>query len=107
MYKRHTMAYTRNMKVLSWSREKNQLLRRQRSISFEEVEQAIAEGKAIEILEHPNKLTYPNQKILVVLIRNYVYLVPFVEDETSYFLKTIIPSRKATKKFKKNPIIER
>lgn len=59
----------------------------------------IENGKLLDLLEHPNKIKYPNQKILVVEYQSYVYLVPMVESEKEYFLKTIIPSRKATKKY--------
>ena len=78
---------------------KNNLLKEERDISFEEVLTAIDEGGLLDILEHPNKGKYPHQRIFVVNTENYVYLVPFVEDEEKVFLKTIIPSRKATKKY--------
>ena len=60
---------------------------------------AIDEGSILNIVEHPNKKKYPNQKLFIVDINNYAYLVPFVEDKEKIFLKTIIPSRKATKKY--------
>lgn len=70
-----------------------------RDVSFEEVLIAIDEGGLLDIIDHPPKTRYPSQKIFVVNINNYAYLVPFVEDEEKVFLKTIIPSRKATKKY--------
>jgi hypothetical protein len=68
-------------------------------VSFEEVEMAIEQGNLLDIVAHPNRTKYPNQKIFVVRLLDYVYLVPFVEDQSSFFLKTIIPSRKATKQY--------
>lgn len=87
------------MKYFDWDPEKNAQLREQRNVTFEDVLIAINEGNILDISEHPNKKKYPGQKIFVVDITGYVYLVPFVEDEEKIFLKTIIPSRKATKKY--------
>jgi len=87
------------VKYFDWSEEKNDLLKSEREISFEDVLIAIFEGKLLDVLEHPNKQRYPNQKIFAVDIGDYAYLVPFVEDDEKIFLKTIIPSRKATKKY--------
>jgi hypothetical protein len=87
------------MKYFNWSPEKNRQLKSERNISFEVILLQIENGKLLDLLEHPNKIKYPNQKILVVEYRSYVYLVPMVESEKEYFLKTIIPSRKATKKY--------
>lgn len=75
------------------------MLKLEREVSFEEVVLAIEEGDLLDILENLNKQKHPNQKILVVNINNYAYLVPFIEDEEKIFFKTIIPSRKATKKY--------
>lgn len=87
------------MKYFDWSEEKNKSLKKERDICFEDVLIAINQGKILDVLKHPNKKRYPNQKIFVVNINNYVYLVPFVEDEEKIFFKTIIPNRKATKKY--------
>ncbi len=87
------------MKTYSWSSEKNKLLKEERGISFEEVVYNIQLGNEVDIFEHPNQDRYPGQKISVVLIEGYAYLVPFIETEEEIFLKTIIPSRKATKKY--------
>ncbi len=85
------------MKLLRWNTGKNASLRSERGVSFEEIEVAIEQGNLLDIVAHPNRAKYPNQKIFVVRLLDYVYLVPFVEDQISFFLKTIIPSRKATK----------
>ncbi|MEW8693106.1 MAG: BrnT family toxin [Candidatus Thiodiazotropha endolucinida] len=87
------------MKTFAWSSEKNELLKTERGISFEEVVLNIQLGNEVDILEHPNQERYPGQQISVVVIEGYVYLVPFVENEEEVFLKTIIPSRKATKQY--------
>ena len=79
--------------------DKNDELIRERGISFEEIVFCIMHDGLLDIIEHPNKENYPNQKIFIVNIDDYVYLVPFVEDEKIIFLKTIIPSRKMTKKY--------
>jgi uncharacterized DUF497 family protein len=87
------------MKFYSWNPDKNKLLQQERGISFEEIVFHIQSGDEIEIFDHPNQERYPKQKISVVVVEGYVYLVPFVETEEGIFLKTIIPSRKATKKY--------
>lgn len=85
------------MKYFDWSNEKNEELIKDRGISFEEVVFCIMHDGLLDIIEHPNKDKYPNQNIFIVEIDNYVYLVPFVEEDGFVFLKTIIPSRKMTK----------
>lgn len=87
------------MRYFDWNSEKNENLRIERNVSFEDVLIAIYENRLLDILEHKNQKRYPNQKILVVAIRGYVYLVPCVIDNEKIFLKTIIPNRKATKKY--------
>jgi uncharacterized DUF497 family protein len=87
------------MKYFSWNNEKNQLLKTERNISFEEVVFQIEKKRILDIVEHPNQEKYKGQKIFIISIHNYVYLVPFMESEEEIFLKTIIPSRKATKKY--------
>ncbi len=87
------------MKTYAWDPEKNELLRQTRGISFEDVVFHIEAGDAVEIFEHPNQSKYPGQRVIVVRVEEYAYLVPYVEHEEEVFLKTIIPSRKATKKF--------
>ena len=73
----------------------------EREICFEDVVVAISEGNVLDILTHHNPAKYPNQKVYVVSVHEYIYLVPFVEDETKIFLKTIYPSRKLTKQYLK------
>lgn len=87
------------MKSLSWNSEKNQRLRNERGVSFEEVVLHIERGDLLDVLEHPNQEKYPGQRVFVVNMDNYAYLVPFVESENEVFLKTIIPSRKATNEY--------
>jgi len=85
-------------KIFNWSPDKNLLLLRDRGISFERIVFEIGCGNELEVLEHPNQEKYPGQKISIVEVGDYVYAVPFVETESEIFLKTIIPSRKATRK---------
>ena len=87
------------MPQFSWNDEKNQMLQHQRGISFEEVVFHIESGDVLIVIDHPNQERYPGQRIFVVNIRDYAYLVPFVESEPEFFLKTIIPSRKATRDY--------
>jgi len=87
------------VKYFNWNTEKNIRLIDERGISFERVVQQIEQFGYLDLLSHSNQKRYPNQKIFIVNIENYAYLVPFVEDESEIFLKTIIPSRKATKKY--------
>jgi len=87
------------MKPFRWNPEKNEALRADRNVSFEQVVVAIETGGLLDILAHPNQEKYPRQRILVVAVDNYVCLAPFVEDEDCYFLKTVIPSRKATRDY--------
>jgi len=88
------------MKWIVWSPEKSEQLKRTRRISFDDVVFHIAAGDVLETFEHPNQARYPGQKIHAIGIEGYVYLVPFVESEGEVFLKTIIPSRKATKRYR-------
>lgn len=87
------------MKVINWNAEKNQELMEARGVSFEDVVFYLQQGTLLDDLEHPNSEKYSNQRIFVLEIDEYVYLVPYVEDRNEIFLKTIIPSRKATKQY--------
>lgn len=87
------------MKPFRWNHGKNQQLKNERNISFEEIVLAIEADGLLDILQHPNRGRYPNQQVLVVALDEYVYLVPFVEETEYYFLKTIIPSRRATRDY--------
>ncbi|MGM0368244.1 MAG: BrnT family toxin [Actinomycetota bacterium] len=87
------------MKYHAWNNDKNEKLKKERGISFEDVIYYIEHGKLITILKHKNQKKYPGQRIYVLEINSYIYLVPFIETENEIFLKTVIPSRKATKKY--------
>jgi len=87
------------MITYNWNKLKNLLLKETRGISFEQVVMHIEQGDLVDIIQHPNSEKYSNQKILIVNINNYICLVPFVENDNKRFLKTIIPSRKYTKKY--------
>ncbi len=87
------------MKPFRWSAEKSAALKEQRGVSFESIVVAVEAGGLLDILAHPNTKKYEHQQVLVVCLDNYIYLVPFVEDESSYFLKTVIPSCKATRTY--------
>ena len=79
--------------------QKNALLTRERGLSFEQIVMAVEGGDLLQVIAHPNPARYPNQKIMVIAMDGYAFLVPFVQEEGGYFLKTIIPSRKATRDF--------
>jgi len=90
-----------SMKCFVWNEENNERLKRERNISFEIIVLQIEAGRILDILEHPNLEKYGGQMIFMVEFEGYAFLVPFVEDEKEIFLKTIIPSRKATKRYLK------
>ena len=87
------------MKPFRWSPEKNDTLRADRGVSFESIVVAIESEGLLDVLAHPNQARYPRQRVLVVAYDSYAYLVPFVEEADYFFLKTIIPSRKATRDY--------
>ena len=87
-------------KIYNWNSEKNQFLMRERGISFERIVFEISAGNELDVLQHPNQEKYPGQRISMVQVDEYVYAVPFIETETEIFLKTIIPSRKATRQYR-------
>jgi uncharacterized DUF497 family protein len=87
------------VKLFAWDDAKNAKLRADRGIGFEDVVFHIERGDLLDVLDHPHPGRYPGQRIFVVQRDEYVYLVPFVEDEHTVFLKTIIPSRRATKQY--------
>jgi uncharacterized DUF497 family protein len=89
------------MKPFRWSSVKNGALAAERGVSFERIVVATESGGLLDVLTHPNHEKYPRQRILVVAADGYVYLVPFVEESDHFFLKTIIPSRKATRDYLK------
>ncbi len=86
--------------------DKNQQLIDGRQISFEEVIAALDNGQVLDVIDHPNQAKYPHQQMFVVLVNNYVYLVPFIQkDKYTVFLKTIFPSRKAKKQYLKAEVL--
>lgn len=87
------------MKIYNWNPDKNQDLIVGRGISFEEAIYHIGHGYLLDDIAHPNVSDYPNQRIFVICIKEYVYLVPYVESEEEVFLKTIIPGRKFTRMY--------
>ena len=87
------------MKYYNWNEEKNELLKATRDICFEQIVMHIERGDLLDIQPHPNAEKYPNQKIMIVNVNEYIFVVPFVENDKEVFLKTIIPSRKLTKKY--------
>jgi len=87
------------VKPFRWDPDKNERLKAGRGLSFEKIVLAIEEDGLKDILVHPNQRRYPGQVVLVVAYRGYVFLVPSVEESTHYFLKTVIPSRKATRDY--------
>jgi uncharacterized DUF497 family protein len=87
------------MKYYDWNDDKNELLKKLRGVSFEQVVLAIDTGDLVDRVKHPNPEKYPNQRVFLVKIEDYIYSVPYVEDDEKLFLKTIIPNSKATKKY--------
>jgi len=86
--------------LISYGKEKNELLKQSRGIGFEEIISAIDSGKVLDVYDHPDQVNYCGQKIYVVEALDYVYLIPFIRNDEGLFLKTIIPSRKAKKMYK-------
>lgn len=89
------------MNDFDWNDEKNEFLQRTRGVSFEEVLFHIQNGDVLDVIKHPNPARYPSQNIIVLNMEGYVYLVPYTKEGGVRFLKTIIPSRKATKEYLK------
>ena len=87
------------MKPINWNSEKNRKLIEERGISFENVIFCLQNNALLDDMSHPNRTKYPHQRIFVIVIDEYAYLIPYVETNDEIFLKTIIPSRKATKQY--------
>ena len=87
------------MEIFNWSDEKNKQLKKERGVCFEEIVFCIENGQLLDILEHPNPVRFSHQKLYVVAIENYAYIVPFVRYGDEIFLKTIFPSRTYTKRY--------
>jgi uncharacterized DUF497 family protein len=84
-------------KMFDWSAEKDVQLKKERGIGFEDVLFHLQAGDLLLTASHPNQQKYPNLKIMYLRIDQYVYMVPYKTEKNIKFLKTIIPSRKATK----------
>lgn len=87
------------MRYIDWNEGKNRLLKKRRNISFEEIVLSIDSSGLLDIVEHHDQYKYPNQKLLIVEVENYAFVVPFLLSDETYFLKTIYPSRKATQAY--------
>jgi uncharacterized DUF497 family protein len=87
------------MKVFRWDNEKNEWLKKNRGVSFEQVVILMEREDVLETIEHRNQDKYPGQKIATVKIGDYAYIVPYIQESEDIFLKTIVPSRKATNKY--------
>lgn len=87
------------MKCFNWNADKNQQLIKQRGLSFEEIIFHIQNGDLLDDIAHPNQENYAHQRLFVVNVQDYIWLVPYVESETEIFLKTLIPSRKFTRDY--------
>ena len=87
------------MKPIRWNTDKSLSLKSERGVSFEEVLSAISQGGLLRVMDHTNRAKYGHQTMHIVRIRDYAYLVPYVENEQEIFLKSIMPSRKATRDF--------
>jgi uncharacterized DUF497 family protein len=87
------------VELFDWNLGKNEELKAQRKISFEDIVFAISKDGLLDVIKHPNQQLYARQRVFIVRVDDYVYVVPFIEDELSIFLKTVIPSRKMTKKY--------
>lgn len=92
------------MKAFKWNDEKNKTLKKERRVSFEQVVFYIENDCVIDIIRHPNPVKYRHQRVYILSIQDYIYLVPFVDNENERFLKTIIPSRKYTKLYREGKL---
>jgi hypothetical protein len=93
------LSYFKSMNIFRWDNDKNELLKQNRGVCFEQVVLLMERGEVLDTIEHPNQEKNPGQKVAVVMIEAYAYLVPYVENDGEIFLKTIIPSRKSTNKY--------
>jgi len=87
------------VRTFAWNAAKDAKLRAERGVGFAEIAFEIADGNLLGVFDHPNQARYPGQRVFVVRHADYAYLVPYVEDEQWTFLKTIVPSRKATRRY--------
>lgn len=86
--------------MFDWSDEKDALLRQRRGVGFQDIVWAIESGGLIGIYDHPNPTKYPQQQILKVQMNDYVFIVPCVRENETYFLKILYPIRRATKEYR-------
>ena len=87
------------MKPFEWDEDKNRWLKEERGVSFEQIVFSIANGNLLDVIRHPNQAKYRGQRLYVVEVENYAYLVPYVEEKEFIFLITLFPSRKYTKRY--------
>ena len=87
-----------------WDIEKNERLKKERNISFEDIALLLAAGKLWKTADHPNPEKYPNQRVFLVPVDGYIFFVPFVMENETIFLKTAFPHRKATRDYLKEII---
>lgn len=97
----HRITLDGQSKEILWAEEKDVLLQAERGIGFERIAEMLERGDYLKIVDHWNAIRYPNQRLFVLKIEGYAYYVPFVETPINVFLKTIVPSRKATKLYLK------
>jgi len=97
--KRQTLSYVLNMKIFQWNTDKNEWLKKHRGVCFEQIVILMEHEDILDVIEHPNQDAYKGQMIAIIRIDDYAYLVPYLEEGDDIFLKTIIPSRKATNKY--------
>jgi uncharacterized DUF497 family protein len=87
------------MKHIRWDEEKNEWLKRERGVCFEQIVVLMEQKALLDIVDNPNQEKYPGQRIAIATIEGYAYLVPYEETGNEIELKTIIPSRKATRTY--------
>lgn len=89
------------MKSIKFNEEKDEWLKKNRNVGFEDIRKALEGDGLVKKINNPNKKKYPKQKLFLIKLKDYIFMVPFVEESEYFFLKTIIPSRKYTKQFLK------
>jgi uncharacterized DUF497 family protein len=85
------------MTLFDWNDEKNEWLKRERGVAFEDIVYHLIHNGLLDTIEHPNQEQYPGQRVFIIDVEGYAHIVPFVEDDQVIFLKTVVPSRKMTK----------
>jgi uncharacterized DUF497 family protein len=87
------------VKKIAWNLEKNEWLKENRGVCFEQVAEILEKNEEVDVIDHPNQRKYPGQEMYIVNLNDYIYLIPAIETDAEIFLKTIIPSRKMTAKY--------